>query len=157
MSHAAFSRKIVSSLVAGSCLALIAVVAIAQTRQPISRDAIEWRSDLKSAHEEALRTNKPILLVFDSESCAFCRKMHETTFSEPGLIWSVNRSYVAIKLEVKQHMEVALKLDIDRTPATIALSPNADLLGGTIGYIDADKFRELIYEAKKLNDRISQP
>jgi hypothetical protein len=139
------------------CFAAVFAIGVnGQSRKPIPRDKIEWRADLESAHKDAVRTNKPMLIVFDSESCAFCRKMQDSTLSDQGLIWSINRSFIPVLLDTRKHIDIARKLEVKRVPATIALSPNADLLGGTIGFVDAHQFREMLYKVKKLNTRISK-
>jgi thioredoxin-related protein len=146
------SRIVFSSLLTSCCIGMIVVGAFGRT---IPRHKIEWRANLDAAHKESVEKNKPMLLFFESDTCAFCRKMNNTTLKDQGLIWSINRSYIPVKMNVREHRKIALKLEIKRIPATIALTPHADLLGGTIGYVDARQFREMLYEVKALNARVN--
>jgi thioredoxin-related protein len=138
------------------CTAWIARGAAGETRRPISRHKLEWRASLDAAHEEAVRTKKPMLLIIDSDDCKFSRKMHQTTLKDQGIVWSINRSFIPVRLDIRQNIEIARKLEIKRIPATIALSPHADLLGGLIGFAENAQYREMLFNVKKLNDQISR-
>lgn len=146
------SRNAILSVLTCCCVGIVAVAAFGRT---IPRHHIEWRVDLNAAHAEAVEKTKPMLLFFDSDTCAFCRKMRNTTLKDQGLIWSINRSYIPVKLDVRKHRDIAIKLEIKRIPATIALSPHADLLGGTIGCVEAKQFRKMLYEVEGLHSRIN--
>jgi thioredoxin-related protein len=103
---------------------------------PPSRTEINWQSDLKKAHEESVRLNRPMLLVFGADWCSYCRKMDQSTLATPLLVSYVNHSFVPVRLDLEKDKEVAKILGVKRIPCTVVLSPHADLLGRLVGYVD---------------------
>ena len=53
-----------------------------ETASP-SKDAVNWYSDLETAHQASLKSHKPILIVFDASWCTYCRKLEKDTLSGP--------------------------------------------------------------------------
>lgn len=117
---------------------------------------IFWRTDLSKAHEESLKTKKPMLVVFDAEWCTFCQKMDQTTFSDGGIVTYVNNTFVPVQLSLEDHYRTAEILEVDRVPATVALTPNADLIGRVVGYVNADTYRESLSKIRLLNERVQE-
>ncbi len=145
----------------GMLLGLIAVcgsvVAFAARPSVFSSNAktkIHWRADLEQAHEEALKSNKPMLIVFDAEWCSFCKKMDQATFSDPAIITYVNNTFVPVQLSLEDNYRTAEILEVDRIPASVALSPNADLLGRIVGFVNAETYRESLSKIRVLNQRV---
>lgn len=115
---------------------------------------IHWRENLDAAHEEALKSNKPMLLVFDAEWCSFCKKMDQATFSDPAIVTYINNTFVPVHLSLEEHYRKAEALEVDRIPATVALTPNADLIGRIVGYVNAETYRESLSRIRVLNQRV---
>lgn len=57
---------------------------------------INWAKDFDSGIAEATKTGKPVLFVFSSHSCHYCRVLDSTTFEDKKVIEALNRDYVPI-------------------------------------------------------------
>lgn len=140
-------------LVVGTSLfALGRAVIGSQVAQP----KIHWRKNLSAAHEEANRDDKPLLLVFDADWCAYCDKMESTTYCDPTLTTYINNEFVPVRLDLETNRRTAKILSVDRVPYSVALSKNADLLGRVVGHIGPDSYFETLTRVRELDERIDR-
>ena len=136
------------------CGSIVAMAARPQVYPATPKPKIHWRSNLEMAHAEAVKSKKPILVVFGADWCTFCKKMDETAFVDPTLVTYVNNNFVPVQLDLDKNQRTAAILDVDRIPATVALTPNADLLGRVIGYVNVDTYRESLSKVRALHQRV---
>lgn len=95
---------------------------------------ITWQTDLKKAHQTALRENKPMLIVFGADWCGYCKKLERETLSNPQMVKYVNAEFVPVHLDADKDKEALEILEVRGLPCSVILSPNADLLGRIEGY-----------------------
>jgi thioredoxin-like negative regulator of GroEL len=99
-----------------------------------TKAAIQWQAGLDEAHRLSLEQKKPMLLVFGAPWCHYCKKLEQTTLTNPDLVRYVNGNFVAVHIDVDEQQRVAKILEVESLPCTIVLSPDADLLGRFEGY-----------------------
>ena len=126
----------------------------AVAESPPSSAEINWQTDLKKAHAESVKLNRPMLLVFEAEWCTYCRKMEQTTLVTPLLASYVNHSFVPVRLDLEKDKDVARILGVDRVPCTVILSPRADLLGRLTGYGEWLKYRDALSQVRSLHRQL---
>jgi thioredoxin-related protein len=113
--------------------------------------ALKWETDLNKAHELALETNKPMLLVFGAEWCHYCKKLEQTTLTNPELVRYIDANFIAVHIDADEQERVAEILEVKGLPCTIVLSPDADLLGRITGFKQPSAFYEELAKARKLH------
>lgn len=118
--------------------------------------SIQWRSSLDAARADAQRTGKPMLLVFDASWCLYCDKMEAATLNDPVVATQINHRFIPVRLDLQAESRAAQVLEVDRVPCTIALSPDADLLGRVVGYVKTDTYRESLDRIAGLHQRVQQ-
>ncbi len=123
--------------------------------QPVSQE-VQWRTDLNAAHEESILKNRPMLIVFEADWCAYCKKMKGSTLSDNGVAGDVNDNFIPVHLNLEDHSKIAEILEVNRIPCTIALSPRADLLGRVVGYVDTVQYRETLGRVRALQARVER-
>lgn len=121
-----------------------------------SRPEIKWRTDINAAHEEAVLSNRPMLIVFDAKWCSYCEKMNDSTFSDSSLVGYINEAFVPVHLPLEDNDRVASILEVQRIPCTVALSPRADLLGRITGYVNTVQYRETLAKIRALQGRVER-
>lgn len=140
-------------LVVGTSLVAVGRAVIgSQVAQP----KVHWRKNLAAAHEEANRDDKPLLLVFDADWCAYCDKMDSTTYCDPALTTYINNEFVPVRIDLETNKRTAKILSVDRVPYGVALSKNADLLGRVVGYIGSESYVETLTRVRELDGRIER-
>lgn len=128
----------------------------AQAAPPELKTEITWRSDLKKAHQESVKLNRPMMIVFGADWCTYCRKMEQTTLTDPTLIQSVNENYIPVHLDFDDERKVAESLEVDRLPCTVFLSPRADLLGRMVGFVGRRQYRDVVSKVQIVHDQLQQ-
>ena len=117
---------------------------------------IAWQPDLKTAHEAARKTGKPIFIVFGAEWCTFCKKYENKTLTNPVMVGLVNREFIPVKLDYDKDHETAEILEIQSVPCTVILSPEADLLGKVVGAKEPKDLWESLQDARELQAKVKQ-
>jgi thioredoxin-related protein len=133
---------IVSLIVAGGV-----VLKAAESRKPV----VKWETDLHKAHEKAVETNKPMLLVFGAEWCHYCKKLEQTTLTNAELAKYINTNFIPVHIDADEQEKVAEILEVKGLPCSIVLSPDADLLGRITGFKQPSAFYEELAKARKLH------
>lgn len=98
--------------------------------------------------------NRPLLITFGADWCEFCRKMDNETLADPAIAQYVNQSFVPVKLDIEKDARIARILEVKRIPCTIALTPQADLLGRMTGCVAIDQLHRTLTQIEDLHQRI---
>lgn len=128
----------------------------AQAAPPETKSEISWRSDLKKAHQESVKLNQPMMIVFGAEWCTYCRKMEQTTLTDPTLIQTINQNYIPVHLDFDDERKVAEILEVDRLPCTVFLSPRADLLGRMVGFVGRRQYRDVVSKVQIVHRQLQK-
>lgn len=123
---------------------------------PAKQGSVVWQSDLKAAQKQAVRTGRPMLIVFGADWCTHCGKFEKNTLGNPTMAGFINREFVAVHLDFDKQQETAEVLEVEALPCTVILSPEADLLGKVVGAKAPKDYWEALQDAKDEQTRIRQ-
>lgn len=137
-------------------LAVLATITVAgQLHQnAASGQGVVWRTDLQTAHRESQEMNRPLLITFGADWCGYCERMEKETLADPVIAQYVNQSFIPVKLDIEKDARIARILEVKRIPCTIALSPQADLLGRMTGCVEIDHLHRTLTQIEDLHDKI---
>lgn len=110
---------------------------------PAHSKAIQWRS-LKDAMASSKSENKKILVYFYAEWCATCKKMKKETFKDPGVIRTLNNTYIPVKVDVDKNKKLSEIFKISLLPDTWFMTENNEIIGNRPGYISAEQLKALL-------------
>jgi len=122
----------------------------------VSGQKFYWRTDLKSAHEESLLKNQPMLIFISGNQCDHCTRMKNSTLSDPRTIQLLNDKFIPVHLNIDDNKTIARILEVERIPCTVALTPRADLLGRITGYVSTSQYLDALGKVRRLNDKIAR-
>jgi thioredoxin-related protein len=108
---------------------------------------LHWQPNLRTAHQTARMTGRPMLVVFGGERCAYCKKLEAETLGNPALANYINGSFLPVHLDYQKDNRAAQVLEIKALPTCIILSPEADLLGTVEGFVGAPDFAKALVQA----------
>lgn len=147
--------KIVLRVVVLTCIVGMSYNSFAaeQAKKP---KTVQWHSDLKKARKVAVKSGKPMLLVFTADWCGYCKKMEKKTLGHPKMAEYVNDNFVPIHVDFDKSKHVVDVLEIKSIPATVVLSPDVDLLGRLVGYSTPKKYYQALEKSRLLNKKIQQ-
>jgi thiol:disulfide interchange protein DsbD len=108
--------------------------------------SIQWRSDYVAALDEAKATGKTVVIDFYANWCVPCAMMEKTTFNDRRVRQRMTH-LIALKVDVDQHYQIAQRYGVEGLPAIAVIAPDGQPLTGAIGYLDADRFLEVLDSA----------
>ena len=82
--------------------------------------AVAWLHDERSAAEEAHRSGKELLVDFQADWCAACKMMERHTWVDPRVQREIAEHFVALRLDVTDDEELAMKYRISGLPTVVA-------------------------------------
>jgi thioredoxin-related protein len=121
---------------------------------------VTWEKDYHAAVAKAKKSDKPILFVFSSHACKWCRHLEATTFSDPKVIARLNRDFVNVIAYADEKDYVPRALWMPGTPALWFLDSNGEAMfqaiQGSVGPSDFLGAVDIVlkaYEKHRLKQR----
>ncbi|MXO06074.1 thioredoxin family protein [Flavobacterium sp. HBTb2-11-1] len=103
-----------------------------------------WLTSFTEAQQEALATNKLIIVDFTARWCGPCREMDLTSWNDTQ-VQNVIQNYVQLKIDVDRNNDFALKYQIRELPSMMVIDANGKVLHRFSGYQTPAKLKiELI-------------
>jgi uncharacterized protein len=99
---------------------------------------IAWRSWGPAAFEAAAGADTPIFLHLTVGWCDWCRRMDETTFSDPAIIELLTNRVVAIRVDADRFPHVQDRYIAGGWPTNAFLTPTGELLWSAT-FVDAEQ------------------
>jgi hypothetical protein len=130
-----------------SLFAGLLAAALLSSSSPVSASlprGILWQSDLGAAHRLSQQTHKPMLVVCGAGWCTWCRKLEQTTLSNPQLGSYINANFVPVHIDADRDQRVIQALHAESLPTAVVLGPNFENLGRISGYKDVAGYHALL-------------
>lgn len=107
-------------------------------------NGVRWEHDLLKARTAAVKSGRPLLIVFGADWCTFCKKMEATTLADPVMAREINATFVPVHLDFDEQRKVAQALEIEAIPCSIVLSVDAEVLARHDGFAKPDEYRKTL-------------
>ena len=112
-----------------------------------SASKVKWQPNLKSAQKLAIQQDKPIMIVFGATWCGPCRRLDSETLSDKQTVAMIEREFIPVHLDFDKDNKIAKILEVERVPSIVILTPDADLLHRSVGYVDPREFQAKLTSA----------
>lgn len=96
--------------------------------QPPPPSAIEWRTNLTDALQEAQRTGRPVLVDFSAHWCPPCIAMKHDVWPDDAVEDAVARSYIPVLIDVDTDSSVAERYGVHAIPTILVLDGNGQVM-----------------------------
>jgi len=116
---------------------------------------IKWMG-MTEALAAAAKEKKFIVADFYTDWCGWCKKMDNTTYTDPAVIKLMNDHFIPVKLDAEgrrkviynkkeyRESEFAAYMNVRGFPSTLFFQENGDLYASVPGFIDASTFRNYL-------------
>lgn len=128
-------------------LLLSAVVAILPTGAAYAvefADTIEAARAKEAADDATAR--RPMVVMFSSQSCTWCRKMEVDTFPSDEVAAVADR-FLWAKVDVEEHEDLAAPYKVRGLPHTVVLNGEDRVIAAQLGYLPPERFVEFLNNA----------
>jgi thioredoxin-related protein len=103
-------------------------------------NSIQWRTDWQRALDEAKKANLPLALEFFMEGCPACGRVARETHQDPAVIETLNHRFVPVRLEARDHLDLAQQFEVTATPTILLFSPDGEEKHRYDGFQTADTY-----------------
>ncbi len=131
-------------------LTLLTVVSSSLQAEPTRR--VESRgkglfkhATVEQAWKSAVTTKKPLLVMFTSDNCSYCKKMMKETYQHPAIERMLSQSTETVLAHSRDYQGLVQKLGVRGYPSTLLISPEGEVLDFMEGYVEAKAFAERVY------------
>jgi tetratricopeptide (TPR) repeat protein len=111
-----------------------------QPGKPIPTE-ITFRTDFESAREEALKSQKPMIIDFcaDTAWSQYCRQLNDETFSD-SLVIAMSNDDIFVKINAETDTALAFRFAISGYPTIVVTKPDGTEIDRILGFVDANEF-----------------
>ena len=106
---------------------------------------IAWQQWGRDAFDRATQEDKPVLLAISAVWCHWCHVMDETTYSDAGVIETINRRFVPVRVDNDHRPDVNARYNMGGWPTTAFLAPDGTTLTGAT-YLPPQQMRRALDE-----------
>ncbi|NOY41929.1 MAG: thioredoxin family protein [Planctomycetes bacterium] len=115
---------------------------LAQSGQRSSRgqDRLFNHARVEQAWEAAIAAKKPLLVMFTSDNCVYCRKMLAETYGNPAVRKMLAGRTESVLAHANEYGELAKRMGIRGFPTTLVVSHQGEVLDLMEGFVEPRAF-----------------
>jgi uncharacterized protein YyaL (SSP411 family) len=107
-------------------------------------EAPAWAELTPATFARAKAEGRFIVLDGAAEWCHWCHVMEATTYRDPAVTALLRERFIAVKVDVDSRPDLEERYEAYGWPATVVFSPDGEEIGKYRGYIEPDRFAEIL-------------
>ncbi len=116
----------------------------------LTLQGVTFNTDPSTALGAAKEQGKPVFVYARSESCGWCKKFEEETFTNKSVIKTLNEKFILVSIDVYKQKNETMNFRVYATPTEIFLDSNGTEIKRIPGYTDTETFLNIINEIVKI-------
>jgi thioredoxin-related protein len=112
----------------------------------LTLQGVTFYTDPSIALGAAKEQGKPVFVYARSESCGWCKKFEEETFTNESVIRTLNGNFILVSIDVYKQQNETRNFRVRGTPTEIFLDSNGTEIKRIPGYTDTETFLNTINE-----------
>lgn len=126
-----------------TAISLMVLLAGGASSSLAAADTIEWHTYQAGTARSGIEKKK-IFLHFYADWCTYCAEMERTTFKNPAVIATLNRTFIPIRVNSDREKEIAALFRVKGLPDSWFLAENGEVIGHRPGYITAEQLMGIL-------------
>ena len=106
---------------------------------------LHWEESLQSAFDKASKTNRPLMVMVESKSCRWCKKMKHRTLEDDAVSVRL-KNYVLVKID-RDEVSSEFVPYAKYVPTIYFMTPKQKILERVTGYFNVSDFKSWIDDA----------
>ena len=107
--------------------------------------------NLTKAFEVSNKTGEPLFVYFRSETCGWCKKFEEESFTDKSIVEILSNNFTLVSIDVYKQKNITRLYGVRGTPTELFLYANGSEIKRLPGYVDNQTFLNTINEIAILN------
>lgn len=121
-------------------LILLSSSANAQVRQQAQRPGLFSETSIEKGWKRSMHQKQPMLVMFTSDNCKFCKKMLAETYGHPTIEQMLATNTQTVLAHKNDYEALVKKLGIRGYPSSVLISPKGDVLEFVEGFLPPKEF-----------------
>ncbi|MCZ7384754.1 MAG: thioredoxin family protein [Candidatus Methanoperedens sp.] len=117
--------------------------------EKLTLQGVKFYTDPSIALGAAKEQGKPVFVYARSESCGWCKKFEEETFTNESVIKTLKGNFILVSIDVYNQKNETRNFRVRGTPAEIFLDSNGTEIKRIPGYTDTETFLNTINDIGK--------
>lgn len=122
------------------CIVLMAAMAGCRSE---TRAEIPWKKSYPLALESAIQEGRPILIYWNADWCAICRRIEQESFTRPEIAGAM-ANFVPVAINVDADKALSAKYGVEALPMLMLLDTRGEVAGQVMGYLNYDDLLALL-------------
>jgi len=113
---------------------------------------VAWRQDAHAAMDHARKSGKLVFFDVGASWCPMCKKMQETTYTDPTICNELNKNFICVELDKDDNADgtnLSQALFIMALPTVVIVDPQTDKYIMKVGYLSAVKFEAMLTKVQQ--------
>ncbi len=111
---------------------------------------LKFYTNLTTALNEANTTGEPLFVYFRSETCGWCKKFEEESFTNESIVGILSDNFTIATIDVYKQKNITRYYGVRGTPHELFLYANGTEIKKLPGYVDNQTFLNTINEIELL-------
>src|SRR5437588_2531896 len=112
--------------------------------QGAPKEPLPWADFTPATFARAKAERRFIVMDGSAEWCHWCHVMEATTYHDPAVKKILGEHFVQVKVDIDSRPDLEERYGDYGWPATVIFSPDAEEIGKYRGYIEPEKFAEIL-------------
>jgi thioredoxin-related protein len=140
-------RNTFASVLSLALLILLSSSSLAETTRRATRRQSELfrHATVEQAWKSSVASKKPLLVMFTSDNCLYCKKMMKETYHHPAIERMLSQNTETVVAHSRDYKSLVKKMGVRGYPSTLLISPEGEVLDFMEGYVEAKVFAERVY------------
>lgn len=118
--------------------------------------ALFTQTSIEKGWSQATRQQQPMLVMFTSDNCKFCKKMLAETYGHPAIYQMLAPNTQTVLAHKDDYDALVKKLGIRGYPSSVLISPKGDVLEFVEGFLPPKEFAERVLPVLRPQTRSAQ-
>jgi thioredoxin-related protein len=114
------------------------------------------QTSIEKGWQAATDRQQPMLVMFTSDNCLYCKKMLAETYGHPGIQQMLANNTQTVLAHAGDYQALVKKLGVRGYPSSVLVAPNGEVLEFMQGYVPAKDFAQRISPILQSQARAAQ-
>jgi len=136
-------------------LALLMLLVLSSSGQTAAQSGPDWLT-LDEGQTLVTANEKILFIFFEAEWCSICKRMKKKVFPNADVLVALNEGFVPVSIDLDSKLPISFNgedytersfsqaMQVEATPTLVFTDDQGNILGGTSGYFDPERFLLLL-------------